>query len=314
MSNTRNVHRLIVVTGPTATGKTAFAAHLAARLNGEIISADSRQVYRGMDLATGKDKTDYLVEGEMVPYHLVDILDPGYEYNVYEFQRDFLNAFAAINGRSKVPVLCGGTGMYIESVLRGYKLIRVPEDPGFRSQLAVKSDSELKGLLRSYKVPHNVTDTADRIRLERALEIQKYYHEHPETGRQFPEFESIVFGIHFERQVIRDRITERLKHRLDGGMVNEVKVLLEEGLTPEQLKFYGLEYRYLTQYVTGEISYEEMFRLLNTAIHQFAKRQMTWFRKMEKSGVEIHWIDGKISMQEKINLALQVIDRNNELE
>jgi len=293
---------LIVIIGPTATGKTAFAAHLAFQLNGEIISADSRQVYRGMDKATGKDFSDYMVNGKQVPYHLVDIVDPGYEYSVYEFQRDFLKAFHSINEKGKLPVLCGGTGMYIESVLKGYRLTDVPENQALRKKLEVASDSDLTEKLKSFKVPHNLSDLSDRKRLVRAVEIQQYYTDHPETDRSFPEIRPVIFGIRFEREALRQRITGRLKMRLEAGMADEVKDLLRKGLKPDQLKFYGLEYKYLTQYVTDEISYEEMFRLLNTAIHQFAKRQMTWFRKMEKEGAEINWIEGRLSMVEKVSV------------
>jgi tRNA dimethylallyltransferase len=309
LKNENKKFDLIVVTGPTATGKTSFAAHLAHKLNGEIISADSRQVYRGMDLATGKDFTDYMVDGEIVPYHLVDIVDPGYEYNVFEFQNDFLNVYKDICSRGKMPVLCGGTGLYIESVLKGYKLIQVPENESLRNKLKENSDEELVKILLSFKVPHNVTDTENRKRLIRAIEIQNHYLENPGLDTSFPQLNYVIFAIHFERPIIRERITARLKSRLDAGMADEVRDLLGKGLTPEQLKFYGLEYKYLTQYVTGEISYEEMFRLLNKAIHQFAKRQMTWFRKMEKSGYPIHWIDGGLPVSGKIDLALAHITR-----
>ncbi|MCD4732537.1 MAG: tRNA (adenosine(37)-N6)-dimethylallyltransferase MiaA [Bacteroidales bacterium] len=298
--------RIIVVTGPTATGKTSFAANLASRLNGEIISADSRQVYKGMELATGKDFNDYVVEGQNIPYHLVDIVDPGYEYNVFEFQQDFLNAFNDIVSRNKLPVLCGGTGMYIEAVLRGYKLIKVPEDKNLRNNLENKTKEELIRILKEFKVPHNVSDTEDEKRLLRAIEIQQYYIGHQEIDTSFPIFDSLIIGVRFDRETIRERITERLKDRLDAGMADEVKVLLQQGLKPEQLKFYGLEYKYLTQFVTGEITYNEMFRLLNTAIHQFAKRQMTWFRKMERQGLKIHWIDGNLSIDKKIDLAFDI--------
>jgi tRNA dimethylallyltransferase len=260
-----------------------------------------------MDLATGKDFTDYIVEGVQVPFHLVDIVDPGYEYNVFEFQKDFLNVYKNIISRGKMPVLCGGTGMYIESVLKGYKLIQVPENESLRNKLKENSDKELVKILLSFKVPHNVTDIENRKRLIRAIEIQTYYEANPGLDTFFPQMNYVIFAIHFERQIIRERITERLKARLDAGMADEVRDLLGKGLTPEQLKFYGLEYKYLTQYVTGEISYEEMFRLLNTAIHQFAKRQMTWFRKMEKSGYTIHWIDGRLSDLEKMEEVLLII-------
>ncbi len=302
---------LIVVTGPTATGKTSFAAQLAAKVNGEIIGADSRQVYRGMDLATGKDFRDYMVDGKNIPHHLVDIVDPGYEYNVFEFQHDFLKVFDEVQSRYKMPVLCGGTGMYIESVLKGYRLIDVPEDSRLREILAKKNMQELVDTFESYKVPHNITDTEDRNRLIRAIEIQEYYKTNPELSLSFPEINSVIFGIQFDRKIIRERITKRLKERLDAGMENEVKVLLDKGLTPDQLKFYGLEYKYLTQYVVGELSYDEMFRLLNTAIHQFAKRQMTWFRRMEKQGFKICWINGELTSQEKVNHALSILKKAN---
>jgi tRNA dimethylallyltransferase len=297
---------LLVVTGPTATGKTAFAAHLAYHLNGEIISADSRQVYRGMDKATGKDFNDYVVYGKKIPYHLVDIVDPGYEYNVFEFQKDFLKAFNEITSRGKLPILCGGTGMYIESVLKGYRLIDVPENLNLRASLEMKTNEELVTRLKSFKTPHNLTDINDHIRLVRAIEIQQFYSDHPETDTSFPVLHPVIFGVHFDRQTIRQRITERLKTRLNEGMLDEVKDLISKGMKPEQLKFYGLEYKYLTQYVTGEINFEDMFRLLNTAIHQFAKRQMTWFRKMEREGVEITWIEGTLIMEEKVRMALEI--------
>jgi len=301
--------KLIVVTGPTATGKTSFAAHLAYKLNGEIISADSRQVYRGMDLATGKDINDYVVKNVQIPYHLVDIVDPGYEYNVFEFQSDFLKVYKEIISSTKQPVLCGGTGMYIEAVIKGYKLIQVPDNEILREDLEGKSDKELIEILEAFKIPHNVTDIEDRNRLIRAIEIQTYYKDHPEIDTSFPDIDTTIFAIHFEREVIRKRITERLKIRLVQGMVDEVRELLKRGLTPDQLKFYGLEYRYLTQYVIGEINYDEMFRLLNTAIHQFAKRQMTWFRRMEKQGTKINWIDGELPISEKITKALELIEK-----
>lgn len=299
---------LFVVTGPTATGKTTFAAHLALSLDGEIISADSRQVYRGMDLATGKDISDYVVDGRMVPYHLVDILDPGYEYNVFEFQKDFLDVYQDIVSRGKMPVLCGGTGMYVESVLKGYRLIQVPENHDLRMDLKSKPDEDLMKNLQTFKSTHNTTDLTDRKRLLRAIEIQTYYRDNLQLDTSFPTFNYKIFAPYFDRETIRSRITSRLKARLDAGMENEVKDLLDKGLTPAQLKFYGLEYRYLTQYVTGEITYDEMFRLLNTAIHQFAKRQMTWFRKMERGGIKIHWIDGKLGMNEKVRQALEIIE------
>jgi len=295
---------MLTILGPTATGKTKLAAALASEINGEVISADSRQVYRGMDKATGKDFEDYIVNGKTIPFHLVDIVDPGYEYNVFEFQRDFLKAYEDISNRGKSVVLCGGTGMYIEAVLKRYKLIHVPMNEKLRNELAEKETDELISILSNLTDVHNTTDLTDRNRLLRAIEIQKYYQENPEQREKMPEIHNTVFGIRFDRQVIRERITERLKNRLDEGMIAEVENLLHKGLTPAQLKFYGLEYKFLTQYVTGEISYDEMFTLLNTAIHQFAKRQTTWFRRMGRSGIEIHWIDGRIPLVEKVGLIL----------
>jgi len=292
--------KLIVILGPTATGKTRLAALLAERINGEIISADSRQVYRGMDLGTGKDYEDYKVGEKSIPYHLVDIVDPGYEYNVFEYQRDFIKAFRDIVSRDRQPILCGGTGMYIEAVLDRYKLVRVPENKELRTKLEGKPHDRLVDELMVMKSLHNVTDIEATDRLIRALEIGYHYKAHPEEETPFPEFESMVFGIVFDRNTIRTRITERLKMRLELGMIDEVRSLLEKGIPPAKLKFYGLEYRYLTQYILREISYEEMFRLLNTAIHQFAKRQMTWFRRMEKKGTKIVWIEGSAPEAERI--------------
>jgi tRNA dimethylallyltransferase len=273
---------------------------LATQLNGEIISADSRQVYKGMDIGTGKDLQDYQTESRKIPYHLIDIVEPGYEYNVYEFQKDFLQAYKQIERNGTFPVLCGGTGMYIESVLKGYKLIDVPENLELREKLELKSDEELEGVLAAFKSLHNTTDTTDRNRMLRAIEIQTYYKENPELDTSFPQIHSLLVGLEFDRRVIRARITERLDHRLKNGMIEEVKELIEGGVHTEKLKFYGLEYRFVTQYLEKEISYNEMFRRLETAIHQFAKRQMTWFRRMEKQGFEIHWLDGNWSHEEKM--------------
>lgn len=302
---------MITILGPTATGKTRLAAHLAHRLDGEIISADSRQVYRGMDIGTGKDYQDYIVDGRKIPCHLVDIVDPGYHYSVYEYQRDFLKAYEDIQGRGKMPVLCGGTGMYLEAVLGGYKLIEVPENRELRDGLSGKSMAELTSILQSFRKLHNVTDIAERKRLVRAIEIEVYYEEHPEVSVDFPKISTQIFGIRFERQVIRKRITERLRQRLEEGMTEEVETLLDKGLKPEQLKYYGLEYRYITEYLTGELTFEEMFRLLNTAIHQFARRQMTWFRRMERKGFSIHWIEGGLPLEEKVQSCLEIAGYNH---
>jgi tRNA dimethylallyltransferase len=295
---------MITILGPTATGKTRLAALVAHRLPGEVISADSRQVYRNMNLGTGKDYDDYLVDGRKVPYHLVDIVDPGYEYNVFEFQEDFLKVFDQITAKGKVPVLCGGTGMYLEAALSGYQLVKVPENPSLRQSLQNKSLEELKLLLEAYRPLHNTTDITDHKRAVRAIEVAMHEKQHPEMKKKLPAFQSIVFGISLSRNEVRERITRRLKKRLDDGMADEVKNLLESGLTPQQVRFYGLEYRYLTDYVTGEITYEEMFRLLNTAIHQFAKRQMTWFRRMERKGVNIRWLNGNLPAEENAEIVV----------
>ena len=234
-------------------------------------------------------------------------MDPGYEYNVFEFQKDFLKAYQDIDGRGKFPILCGGTGMYIESVLKGYRLIDVPNNDDLRESLELKSDLELEDILSGFKTLHNTTDISDRDRLIRAIEIQTYYDAHPDLDVSFPKIDTLIIGIDFDRRVVRSRITERLEQRLEEGMVEEVKGLLEQGVTSDQLKFYGLEYRFITQYIHDEISYNEMFRRLNTAIHQFAKRQMTWFRRMEKQGFEIHWLDGNLSHEEKMIQLIQLM-------
>ncbi len=299
---------MITILGPTATGKTAFAALIAHRLGGEIISADSRQVYKGMNIGTGKDYDDYIIKGEKIPCHLIDIVDPGYEYNIFEYQAGFLKAYHAIVSRNKLPVLCGGTGLYIESVLKGYKMVKVPVDKEKRTFLETKNDTELTEYLASFRFLHNITDTSDRERLVRAIEIQEYYHNHPELITSFPTIKNDLFGIYFDRQIIRRRITTRLKQRLNEGMIDEVSSLIDNGVTPEKLKFYGLEYKFITQYLLGELGYDGMFEKLNIAIHQFAKRQMTWFRKMERSGFKIHWIDGELTDEEKLEIVLKYVE------
>jgi tRNA dimethylallyltransferase len=298
---------LITILGPTATGKTRLAAALAAVINGEIISADSRQVYRGMDIGTGKDLDDYEYNGIKVSYHLIDIVDPGYEYNIFEFQRDFTSAFNDIISRGKIPVLAGGSGMYLDAVLRKYDLVRAPEDPFLRKKLEKLTEEELRKKLAGYGNLHNTTDLLDRKRLIRAIEIREYEKRNPEKVINMPEIDPVNIGVHFDRSVVRQRITERLDQRLKHGMIEEVKGLLDSGLKPEQLTFYGLEYKWVTLYLTGEIDYNEMFQQLNTAIHQFAKRQMTWFRRMEKKGVKIFWVDGNLSLEEKLSAVLQII-------
>ncbi|MCF8339298.1 MAG: tRNA (adenosine(37)-N6)-dimethylallyltransferase MiaA [Bacteroidales bacterium] len=299
---------MITILGPTATGKTRLAAAIADQVDGEIISADSRQVYRGMDIGTGKDLDDYDINGHRIPYHLIDIVDPGYEYNVYEFQKDFTEAYEAILAREKTPIMCGGSGMYLESVLKGYNLLKVPENESLRRELNKKSNRELKELLKAKsKKLHNTTDLTDRDRMIRAIEIQSHYENNPGSQGNNPEIESVLIGIHFDRLALRQRITERLYSRLDNGLVEEVQHLLDTQLSANSLRFYGLEYRFVTDYLTGKLDYNTMVSKLNTAIHQFAKRQVTWFRRMERSGHRIHWIDGQLSLEKKLAEALKVI-------
>lgn len=291
---------LIAILGPTASGKTPFAAALASELNTEIISADSRQIYRGMDLGTGKDLADYTVNGRQIPYHLIDIADPGYKYNVFEYQRDFLKAYETIKQKGCLPVLCGGTGMYLESVLKGYKLMPVPENTELRTRLADKSLDELTAILSQYKTLHNSTDVDTVKRAIRAIEIEEYYAANPVAEREFPQLNSLIIGVDIDRELRREKITRRLKQRLEEGMVDEVRQLLAQGIPAGDLIYYGLEYKYLTLYAIGELNYDEMFSQLEIAIHQFAKRQMTWFRGMERRGFTIHWMDARWPMEEKI--------------
>jgi len=300
-------YNLVTILGPTATGKTGVAAHLAAKLNGEVISADSRQIYRGMDLGTGKDYADYFVNGHEVSSHLIDIENAGVHYNVYRFHTDFTKVFNELNSRGKIPVLCGGSGLYIEAVLKNYRLIEVPPNKELRKELEGKSLTELTEILKSLKPGlHNDTDVETDRRAIRAIEIEKYYAENPQVESEMPEIKSLNIGIDFDRELRRQRITNRLKQRLDEGMIDEVQKLLDSGLTPEQLIYYGLEYKYLTLHLTGVLSYGEMFRQLEIAIHQFAKRQMTWFRGMEKRGTKIHWINGHLPMEEKVDAILRL--------
>ena len=281
---------LITVLGPTASGKTRFAVQLADRLGAEIISGDSRQVYRRMDLGTGKDLDDYRIGDRSVPYHLIDIVEPGTKYNVFEYQRDFLEAYNDIRRRGRKAVLCGGTGLYIESVLRAYRLSPVPQNPELRERLADKSLEELTALLATYKSLHNTTDVDTAQRAIRAIEIEEYYRQTPLDRRPFPKIESLTLGVDVSREVRRERISQRLRKRLDEGMCGEVERLLAEGIKPEDLIYYGLEYKYVTLYVTGQIAFDEMAQQLEIAIHQFAKRQMTWFRGMERRGTPILWV------------------------
>lgn len=301
---------LITILGPTASGKTPLAAALAARLRTEIISGDSRQVYRRMDLGTGKDLADYVVDGYRVPYHLIDIAEPGYKYNVFEFQRDFLKAYEDMRSRGLLPVLCGGTGMYLESVLKGYRLLPVPENLELREKLAGKSLEELTAILASYKKLHNTTDVDTAKRAIRAIEIEEYYLHQPVEAREFPDIRSLIIGVDIDRDLRREKISRRLKQRLDEGMVDEVRALIDGGLHPDDLIYYGLEYKYLTLYVTGQMTYDEMYHQLEIAIHQFAKRQMTWFRGMERRGFTIHWIDATRPMEEKVNEIIGLLNKD----
>ena len=299
---------LVTILGPTASGKTSLAVALAAKLHTEVISADSRQIYRRMNLGTGKDLDDYVVCGERIPYHLIDIVEPGYKYNVFEYQRDFFQVYAEMRSRKLLPILCGGTGMYLESVLKGYKLLPVPENPELRERLKDKSLEELTALLSSYKKMHNTTDVDTVKRAIRAIEIEEYYLNREVETHSLPQVNSLIIGIDIDRNVRRERISRRLKQRLDEGMADEVRDLIREGIAPAELIYYGLEYKYLTLYVTGQLSYEEMSRQLETAIHQFAKRQMTWFRGMERKGFKIHWLDAGLPVEERVKQILALLE------
>ena len=295
---------LITILGPTASGKTSFAAALAAQLDTGIISADSRQIYRGMTIGTGKDLEDYVVEGKKIPYHLIDICEPGYKYNVFEYQHDFFKAFKEIREKGKIPILCGGTGLYIESVLKGYRLLDVPQNPELRERLKDKTLPELEAILASFKKLHNKTDLDTAQRAIRAIEIEEYYLTQNPGANDYEPVNSLIIGVSIDRELRRQKITSRLKKRLEEGMIEEIQTLLNSGIAPEDLIYYGLEYKFLTLYVTGQLSYQEMFEQLEIAIHQFAKRQMTWFRGMERRGFQIHWIDASLPMEEKIKQAI----------
>jgi tRNA dimethylallyltransferase len=299
---------MLTILGPTATGKTALAARLAYELNGEVISADSRQVYRGMNIGTGKDYDDYLVNGVQVPYHLIDIVDPGYEYNIFEYQKDFLQAYTDVLGRKKLPVLCGGSGMYLEAVLKGYQLVKAETDEEYLAGLTDKPEDRLVEILRSFKTLHNITDLEDRPRLLKAIRIARANSEagaahDPDPGSvdQFPCLQSTVIGIDFPRGLVKARISKRLDDRLEQGMIGEVEQLLASGINPERLMKYGLEYKFVTLFLTGKISRPDLSFELNIAIRQFAKRQMTWFRRMERQGTKIHWIDGRMTLDKKLD-------------
>ena len=293
-------YSLLVILGPTASGKTSIAAHWAFCKDGEIISADSRQVYRGMTIGTGKDYNDYIVENRRIPYHCIDIVDAGAQYNVYEFQKDFLAAYYDICSRGKTPVLCGGSGMYIEAAINGYQMLQTPVNEQLRNQLNTKTDDELKTMLASLKTLHNRSDVDTRKRSIRAIEIAVYQAENQQITINYPEIKPLLVGVKFDRETRRLRITQRLRQRLDEGMIEEANELIKKGLKPQQLEYYGLEYKYMAKYLTNELNYQQMFEQLNTAIHQFAKRQMTWFRRMERNGSKILWLDGYMPIEEKL--------------
>lgn len=298
---------IITVLGPTATGKTTFAVHLAKSLDTEIISADSRQVYKGMDIGTGKDLKDFLIDNQTIKYHLIDIVEAGEKYNVYEYQNDFLNVYNALKEKQKTPILCGGTGLYIEAVLKGYKLIHVPINEELRKDLEKKSLTELAQLLAKMKKLHNTSDIDTKKRAIRSLEIEFFYQSNPQLNLDYPPINPLIFGINYERSEVKKRITQRLKQRFEEGMIEEAKNLLDKGISFETLEYYGLEYKFLSQFLQKKLTFDEMFRKLNIAIHQFSKRQMTWFRKMERNGFKIHWIDGTLAIENKIEIALNTI-------
>ena len=309
------MQKMITILGPTASGKTPVAAHLAVAVGGEIISADSRQVYRRMDIGTGKDLADYRLnikhETLDIRYHLIDICEPGTKYNLFQYQQDFYDAYQDIQSRGAVPILCGGTGLYIEAVLKGYKLSPVPQNPELRQQLECKSLDELTQMLTALKTKtgsnmHNKTDVDSCQRAIRAIEIETYNLEHPVPRRELPPVDSLIIGIDIDREMRREKITRRLKTRLEEGMIDEVKRLLDEGIPAEDLIYYGLEYKFVTEYIIGKTTYDEMFTRLEIAIHQFAKRQMTWFRGMERRGFTIHWIDALQPMETKVNEILKL--------
>lgn len=306
------VYDIVVVTGPTASGKTSFAALLASATGGEIISADSRQVYRRMNIGTGKDYDDYIVNNERIPFYLVDIVDPGYKYNVYEYQRDFLKVYLKLRDQDILPVVCGGSGMYLDSIISGYKLIKVPVNKKLRESLADKSLAELAEILSSYKKLHNITDIDTTKRAIRAIEIEEYYLHESSDLDEFPEIRPLVLGIRYDRDKRRERISKRLESRLNSGLVEEVKTLIDSGISADDLIYYGLEYKFVTMYLQKQLSYDEMKSRLETEIHRFAKRQMTWFRGMERRGIKIHWIDGEINNQQKLDSALRLINQGSE--
>ena len=314
-----DMQKMITILGPTASGKTPVAARLAAEIGGEVISADSRQVYRRMDIGTGKDLADYTVSQRdssfVIPYHLIDIREPGTKYNLFEYQQDFFDVYQDIQSRGAVPILCGGTGLYIEAVLKGYHLSPVPQNQELRDSLEGKSLGELTQMLTELKAKtgsnmHNKTDVDSCQRAIRAIEIETYNLEHPTPRRELPAVDSLIIGLSIDRELRREKITRRLKARLESGMVEEVKALLDEGIPAEDLIYYGLEYKFVTEYLTGQLTYDEMFQCLEIAIHQFAKRQMTWFRGMERRGFKINWIDATLPIEDKIETIMSLYDNS----
>jgi tRNA dimethylallyltransferase len=303
----KSEYDLLVVTGPTASGKTSLAVAVANKIGGEIISADSRQVYRGMNIGTGKDYDDYLIDGSRIPYHLIDIADPGYKYNVFEYQRDFIKVYKSLKDRNVFPVVCGGSGMYADSIITGYRMHEVPPESGLRVELEKKSVEELREILSTYKNLHNTTDIDTKKRVIRAIEIEHFNHSLSKQLSEFPRFRSLVVGVLPDREIRRKRISERLRNRLEAGMVNEVKQLIDHGIDTETLIYYGLEYKFITLYLTGKLNYDEMVRDLEIAIHQFSKRQMTWFRGMEKKGIKINWLDCNLPLEAKVERVLGLL-------
>ena len=304
-------YNLLVVLGPTASGKTKLAANIAYHLNGEMISADSRQVYRGMDIGTGKDLADYIVENKSIPYHLIDIVDAGYQYNVFEYQKDFVRVFNEVVSRNVFPVLCGGSGMYIEAVIKGYRLTEVPPDNKLRSDLEKFTDKELADKLSYLRPLHNSTDSSTRKRTIRAIEIALHLNDNQINDLQYPSLTPLIIGLNPAREIRRARITSRLEDRFNHGMIQEAEALINNGISPETLEYYGLEYKFLAQYITGRIGFNTMKEHLNIAIHQFAKRQMTWFRRMEKQGIKIHWIDVSEPFAIQIEQVLTLLSEKN---
>lgn len=310
MIDIKSAYDLLVITGPTASGKTSLAVAVAHELGSEIISADSRQVYRGMDIGTGKDYDDYMIDGVRIPCHLMDIAEPGYKYNVFEYQRDFLKIYKELKSRNVFPLVCGGSGMYADSIISGYKMYEVPPDSGLRTKLEKKSMEELKEILSTYRNLHNTTDIDTKKRVIRAIEIEYFSRNRNVTDNGFPKVNALVIGVSVDREIRRKRISERLLKRLESGMIDEVKRLVEKGIRHETLIYYGLEYKYITLFLMGNITRGEMINDLEIAIHQFAKRQMTWFRGMERRGIKINWIDSELPMEEKVGMVIELLNSN----